>query len=74
MTAALLQAQRHGVPLAEILRSQAREMRVKKKQRTEEKAAKLGVKRVFPVLLCFMPVFFVILVGPSLAGLRGVFS
>jgi tight adherence protein C len=71
---ALLQAQRHGVPLAEILRSQAKEMRVKKKQRTEEKAAKLGIKMIFPVLLCFMPVFFVILVGPSLAGLFSVFK
>jgi tight adherence protein C len=74
LVTALLQAQRHGVPLADILRSQAQEMRVKKKQRTEERAAKLGTKMIFPVLLCFMPVFFVILVGPSLAGLRGAFS
>ncbi len=74
LVTALVQSQRHGVPLAEILRSQSREMRVKKKQRTEEKAAKLGIKMIFPVLLCFMPVFFVILVGPSLAGLSGVFK
>jgi tight adherence protein C len=65
---ALIQAQRNGVPLAELLRAQAKEMRIKKKQRTEEKAAKLGVKILFPVVVCFMPVFFVILVGPALAG------
>jgi tight adherence protein C len=74
LVTALIQAQRHGVPLADILRSQAKEMRVKKKQRTEEKAAKLGTKMIFPVVLCFLPVFFVILVGPSLAGLGGVFK
>jgi tight adherence protein C len=74
LVTALIQAQRHGVPLAEILRAQAKEMRIKKKQRTEEKAAKLGVKIVFPVLVCFMPVFFVILLGPSLAGLMSAFK
>jgi tight adherence protein C len=74
LVTALIQAQRHGVPLAEILRAQSREMRIRKKQRTEEKAAKLGVKIVFPVLVCFMPVFFVILLGPSLAGLMSAFK
>jgi tight adherence protein C len=74
LVTALLQAQRHGVPLADILRAQSKEMRVKKKQLTEEKAAKLGTKMIFPVMLCFMPVFFVILVGPSLGGLFSVFS
>jgi tight adherence protein C len=73
LVTALLQAQRHGVPMAEILRAQAREMRLKKKQRTEEKAAKLGVKIIFPVLICFMPAFFVILMGPALSGLLHAF-
>lgn len=74
LVTALIQAQRHGVPLSDILRSQANEMRIKKRQRTEEKAAKLGVKIVFPVMVCFMPAFFVIILGPSLSSLMSAFK
>jgi tight adherence protein C len=63
---ALLQAQRHGVPLAETLRIQSAEMRLKRKQRTEEKAAKLTVKMIFPIVVCFLPVFLIITLVPAL--------
>jgi tight adherence protein C len=63
---ALLQAQKHGVPLAETLRVQSAEMRLKRKQRTEEKAAKLTVRMIFPIVLCFMPVFLIITLVPAL--------
>jgi tight adherence protein C len=63
---ALLQAQKHGVPMAETLRIQSAEMRLKRKQRTEEKAAKLTVKMIFPIVVCFMPVFMIISLTPSL--------
>jgi tight adherence protein C len=66
MVTALLQAQKHGVPLAETLRIQAAEMRLKRKQRTEEKSAKLAVKMIFPIVVCFLPVFIIITVVPSL--------
>ena len=66
---ALLQAQKHGVPMAETLRIQSAEMRVKRKQRTEEKAAKLTVKMIFPIIFCFMPVFVIVSVVPSLLTL-----
>jgi tight adherence protein C len=66
---ALLQAQKHGVPLAETLRIQSAEMRIKRKQRTEEKAAKLTVKMLFPIVVCFMPVFLIITVFPSILTL-----
>lgn len=69
LVSALLQAQKHGVPLAETLRTQSAEMRIKRKQRTEEKAAKLTVKMLFPVVVCFMPVFMIVTVGPALIGL-----
>ena len=62
---ALLQAQKHGVPMAETLRIQSAEMRLKRKQRTEEKAAKLTVKMIFPIVLCFMPVFVIVTVVPA---------
>ncbi|CAN5474826.1 hypothetical protein BH23ACT3_BH23ACT3_01110 [soil metagenome] len=66
LVTALLQAQKHGVPMSETLRIQSAEMRLKRKQRTEEKAAKLTVKMLFPIIVCFMPVFIIISVVPAL--------
>ena len=69
LVSALIQAQKHGMPLAETLRIQSAEIRLKRKQRVEEKAAKLAVKLIFPVIFCFLPVFFIVVLVPSLAGL-----
>jgi tight adherence protein C len=66
LVSALLQAQKHGVPMAETLRIQSTEMRLKRKQRTEERAAKLTVKMLFPIIVCFLPVFMIITVVPAL--------
>jgi tight adherence protein C len=68
LVTALLQAQKHGVPMAETLRIQSAEMRLKRKQHTEEKAAKLTVKMIFPIIVCFLPVFLIITVIPALLG------
>jgi tight adherence protein C len=73
LVTALLQAQKHGVPLAETLRVQSSQMRLKRSQRTEEKAAKLTVKMVFPIVLCFLPVFMIIVMVPALISLFGAF-
>lgn len=66
LVSALLQAQKHGVPMAETLRIQSSEMRLKRTQATEEKAAKLTVKMIFPIILCFLPVFMIITMVPAL--------
>ncbi|WP_420451487.1 type II secretion system F family protein [Ilumatobacter sp.] len=66
LVSALLQAQKHGVSLAETLRVQAAELRLKRSQRTEEKAAKLAVKLIFPIVVCFLPVFFIVTLVPAL--------
>jgi tight adherence protein C len=66
LVTALLQAQKHGVPMAETLRVQSAQMRLKRSQRTEEKAAKLTVKILFPIIFCFLPVFMIIVMVPSL--------
>ena len=66
LVTALLQAQKHGVPMAETLRIQSAEMRLKRRQRTEEKAAKLTVKMLFPIIFCFMPVFMIVALVPAL--------
>lgn len=73
LVTALLQAQKHGMPLAETLRIQSAEMRLKRKQRTEEKAAKLTVKMLFPIIVCFLPVFMIITVGPAFMNLGKAF-
>jgi tight adherence protein C len=66
LVTALLQAQKHGVPMADTLRIQSSEMRLKRKQRTEEKAAKLTVKMIFPIVVCFMPVFVIVTLVPAI--------
>ena len=63
---ALDQADRLGVPLAQTLRVQSGEMRIRRKIRAEEAAAKLPVKLVFPLILCIMPALFVALLGPAI--------
>jgi tight adherence protein C len=73
LVSALLQAQKHGVPMAETLRIQSAEMRLKRKQRTEEKAAKLAVKMLFPIIVCFMPVFLIIIMVPAIISISQSF-
>jgi tight adherence protein C len=55
--------------MADTLRIQATEMRLKRTQRTEEKAAKLPVKMIFPIIICFMPVFLIVILVPALITL-----
>jgi tight adherence protein C len=69
VTQALIQAQRNGTPLADTLRVQAAEQRDQRKQALEEKAAKLGVKMIFPTAVFFFPVLFIVLLAPAMAGL-----
>ena len=51
--------------MAETLRIQSSETRLKRKQRTEEKAATLTVKMLFPIIVCFVPVFVIITLVPA---------
>jgi len=65
LVTALIQSQKHGVAMAETLRIQSAEIRLRRKQRTEEKAAKLAVKMLFPIVVCFLPVFMIVTVVPA---------
>jgi tight adherence protein C len=64
LVAVLIQADRFGTGVAQSLRAHADFMRVQTRQIAEEKAAKLGVKLVFPIFFCILPSLFVVTVGP----------
>jgi tight adherence protein C len=64
LVAVLIQADRFGTGVAQSLRGHADYMRVQARQIAEEKAAKLGVKLIFPIFFCILPTLFVVTVGP----------
>ena len=66
LVAVLIQADRFGTSIAQSLRGHSEFMRVQTRQMAEEKAAKLGVKLVFPIFFCILPSLFVVTVGPVL--------
>jgi tight adherence protein C len=62
---ALVQADALGMPVGRILKAQADEMRLRRRQYAREKAAKLPVKILFPTILFIFPAIFVVLAGPA---------
>jgi tight adherence protein C len=62
----LVQTDRFGTSLGRALRTHADTSRSKRRQRAEERAAKLGVKLLFPLVFCLFPAFYLVVLGPSL--------
>jgi tight adherence protein C len=71
---ALVQADRLGLPIGKVLREQANQMRLVRRQRAEEKAQKVPIKILFPMLLCIFPALFIIVIGPGAIRMVGLFS
>ena len=71
---AVVQADIYGIGIAQVLRTQAKQMRVKRRQRAEEKAMKLPVLILFPLLFFVFPTLFLIIMGPGVINMIPAFS
>jgi len=71
---ALVQADRLGLPIGNVLREQSVQMRLIRMQRAEEKAQKVTVKILFPMLLCIFPALFIVIIGPGAIQMIHTFS
>ena len=61
----LIQADRFGTSISRVLRTQARYMRIRRRQNAEEQAHKVGVKLIFPIFFLIMPSMFLVTAGPA---------
>lgn len=71
---AIVQADAYGIALGKVLRTQAKVMRVARRQRAEEQAMKLPVKVLFPLLFCIFPVLFITVLGPAVLNIMDTFA
>jgi tight adherence protein C len=71
---ALVQADRLGLPIGNVLREQSSQMRLVRRQLAEEKAQKVPVKILFPMLLCIFPALFIVIIGPGVIRIIDTFS
>ena len=74
LVAMLVQTDRFGTSVSQALRALSRSMRTARRQMAEEAAGKVGVKLVFPLVLCLFPAFFIVVLGPAMLRLMRAFA
>ncbi|GAA2159910.1 tight adherence protein C [Humibacillus xanthopallidus] len=73
-TSALVQADRLGLPIGAVLREQTAAFRLERKQKAEERAQKVTIKILFPMLLCIFPALIIVIIGPGVIRMVEAFS
>jgi tight adherence protein C len=73
-SSAMVQADSFGIPIGQVLRVQSQEMRLKRRQRAEEKAQQIPVKIMIPLVLFILPTLFIAVLGPAVIQMIGVFG
>lgn len=71
---AMVQADSFGIPIGQVLRVQSAEIRVKRRQRAEEKAQQVPVKITIPLIFCILPCLFIAVMGPAVISIMDSFS
>lgn len=70
----VIQAEEYGIALADVLNTQAQEMRIGRRQRAERKAMEIPVKITFPLILFILPVLMIVILGPAILSAMEVFG
>jgi tight adherence protein C len=70
----MVQADSFGIPIANVLRIQSSEMRIKRRQLAEEKAQKVPVKITVPLIFCILPCLFIAVMGPAVIHIMDSFA
>jgi tight adherence protein C len=74
LVALLVQTDKFGTSIAQALRTHAETSRIKRRQNAEERAGKIGVKLVFPLVLFLFPALYIVILGPAVIAFVRVFG